>query len=81
MLQEAVVGGYNHGGSNYNIAGYNGGGIYNIGDYTMVAWSALYKQLYWEFEVSHNCICIVSKGPLIYIVTCLQTFYNFNRLF
>ena len=39
----------------------------------MVACSALHKQLYWEFGVSHNCVCIISEGPLIYVVTCLET--------
>ena len=34
---------------------------YNIGIFAMVAYSsALYKQLYWEFGVSHNCIWIIS---------------------
>ena len=31
------------------------------------------KQLYWEFGLSHNCVCIISEGPLMYIVTCLET--------
>ena len=39
----------------------------------MVACSTLYKQLCWEFGVSHNCVCIISEGPLIYVVTCLET--------
>ena len=38
----------------------------------MVACSALHKQLCWEFGVSHNCICIISEGPLMYVVTCLE---------
>ena len=41
--------------------------------YTIVACSALYKQLCWEFGASHNCVCIVSEGPLMYVVTCLET--------
>ena len=83
MLQKAAVGGCNGsgGGGSYNISSYNGGGGYNIGSYTMVACSALYKQLCWEFGVSHNCIHIISQGPLIYVMTCLETFCNFNRLF
>ena len=40
---------------------------------TMVLCSALHKQLCWEFGVSHNCICIISEGPLMYVVTCLET--------
>ena len=39
----------------------------------MVACSALHKQLYWEFGVSHNCVCIISEGTLMYVVTCLET--------
>ena len=80
MLQEAVVGGCNGGGSGYNIGGCNGGSGYNVGGYTMVAYIALHKQLYWEFGESHHCICIISEGPLMYVVTCLGTFCNFNRL-
>ena len=49
----------------------NSGGSYNVGSYTMVACSTLHKQLCWEFGVSHNCICIISEGPLMYVVTCL----------
>ena len=49
------------------------GGGYSIGGYTMVACSALHKQLCWEFGVSHNCVCIISEGPLMYVVTCLET--------
>ena len=79
MLQEAAVGGYNVGGG-YNIGGCNSGGIYNIGGYTMLACSALYKQLCWEFGVSYNCVCIISGGPLMYVVTFLGTFCNFNTL-
>ena len=41
---------------------------YNVGGYTMVVYSALHKQLCWEFGVSHNCICIISEGPLMYVV-------------
>ena len=73
MLQEAAVGGCN-GGGGYNVGGCNGGGVYNIGGYTIVACSALHKQLCWEFRVSHNCVCIISEGPLMYVVTCLETF-------
>ena len=82
MLQKVAVGG-NGGGSNgsYNIGGYNGSICYNIGSYTMVAHSILYKQLCWEFWVTHNCVCIISEGPLVYIVTCIETFCNLNRLF
>ena len=82
MLKEAAVGGCNGGGGNYNIDGYNGSsGGYNVGAYTMVACSALYKQLCWEFGASYNCVCTISKGPLMYVVTCLEVFCNFNRLF
>ena len=49
------------------------GSGYSVGGYTMVACSALHKQLCWEFGVSHNCICILSEGPLMYVVTCLET--------
>ena len=72
MLQEAAVGGYNSGSSGYNVGGYNGGGGYNVGRYTMVVHSALHKQLNWEFGVSHNCICIISEGPLMYVMTCFE---------
>ena len=65
MLQEAAVGGCNDGGGSYNVGGCNGGGGYNVGSYTMVACSALHKQLCWEFRVSHNCVCIISEGPLL----------------
>ena len=54
-------------------------GGYNVGSYTMVACSTLHKQLCWEFGVSHNCVCIISKGPLMYVVTCLGTFCNFKQ--
>ena len=74
MLQEAAVGGCNGRCGGYNVGGYHCGGGYNVGGYTMVACSALHKQLWWEFGVSHNCVWIVSKGPLIYVVTCLETF-------
>ena len=47
----------------------------------MVVRSTLYKQLCWEIGVSHNGIYIISEGPLMYIVTCLETFCNYNRLF
>ena len=39
----------------------------------MVAYSALHKQLCWEFGVNHNCVCIISEGPLMYVVTCLES--------
>ena len=82
MLQEAAVGSYNGSdGSGYNVSSYNGGSEYNVGGYTMIAHSTLYKQLWWEFGVSHNCVCIISEGPLLNIVTCLENFHNFNRLF
>ena len=58
------------------IDGYYGSGGYNIGGYTMVVFSSLHKQLCWEFRVSHNCVCIISEGPLMYVVTCLGTFCN-----
>ena len=54
VLQEAVVDSCN---------GNHGG--YNVGGYTMVACSALHKQLCWEFGVNHNCVCIISEGPLM----------------
>ena len=73
MLQEAVVGGCNGSGSGYNVGGYNSSGSYNFGSYTMVLCSALHKQLCWEIRVSHNCFCIISEGPFIYAVTCLET--------
>ena len=73
VRQKAAVGGCNGGGSSgYNVGGWNSGSSYNIGGYTMVACSALYKQLCQEFGVSHNCVCIISGGPLIYVVTCLE---------
>ena len=81
MLQEAAVGGCNGGSSGgYNVSGCNGGGGYNFGGYTIVACSALHMKLCWEFGASHNCVCIISEGPLMYVVTCLETFCNFNRL-
>ena len=76
MLQEAAIGDCNGGGGSYNVGGCNGGGVYNVGSYTMVTHSALHKQLYWEYGVSHNCICIISETPLIYVVTCFETFCN-----
>ena len=79
MPQEAVVGGCNGGCGGYNLGSYNGGGGYSVGGYTMVACSALHKQLCWEFGVSHNCVCIISEGPLMYVITCLETFCSFNR--
>ena len=72
MLQEAAVGGYN-GSSGYNIGGYNSGGGYNIGVYTILVHNALHKQSCWEFGVSHDCSYTISKGPLIYVMTCLET--------
>ena len=72
MLQEATVGGYS-GGSGYNIGSCNGGVSFNVGSFTMVAHSTLRKQLYLEFGVSHNCVCMISEGPLMYVVTCLGT--------
>ena len=80
MLKEAAVGACNSGRSGYNVGDYHGGSGYNIGSYTMIAFSALHKQLYWEFGVSHNCVCIISVGPLIYVVTCLETVFSFHRL-
>ena len=79
MLQEAAVGGCNSNGGSYNVRGCNISSGYNVGGYTMVAYSALHKQLCWEFGVNHNCVCIISEGPLMYVVTCLETFCNFNR--
>ena len=80
MLQEAAVGSCNGGGGGCNIGGCNSGGGYNVGGYAMVACSAVHKQSCWEFGVSHNCICVISEGPLMYVVTCLETSGNFNRL-
>ena len=73
MLQAAEVGGCNGGHGGYNIDGYYGGGSYNVGCFAMVVCSALGKQLCWEFGVSHNCICNISEGPLMYVVACLET--------
>ena len=73
MLQEAAVGGFSGGCGGYNVGSYNGSSSYSVGGYTMVACSALHKQLCWEFGVSHNCVCIISKGPLMCVVTCLET--------
>ena len=74
VLQEAAVGGCSGGCSGGgNIGGYNGGGSNSVGGYTMVSCSALHKQLCWEFGVSHNCVCIISEGPLMYVVICLET--------
>ena len=39
----------------------------------MVACSTLHKQLCWEFGVNHNSVCLISEGPLIYVVSCLET--------
>ena len=80
MLQEAAVGGCNSSGG-YNSGSYNSDDSYNIGGYTRVVHSTLYKHLCWEFGVSHNCVCIISEGPLMYVVTCLETFCNVNRIF
>ena len=74
MLQEAAVGGCSGGHGRYNVGSYNSSSNYSVGGYTMVTFSALHKQLCWEFRVSHNCVCIISEGPLMYIVTCLETF-------
>ena len=73
MLQEAIVGGCNGGCSGYNLGGYYGGSTYNVGGYTIVACSALHKQFFWYSWVNHNCVCIISEGPLMYIATCLET--------
>ena len=73
VLQEAAVGSCNGGRGGYNVGGYYGSGGYNVGGYAMVVCSALHKQLCWEFGVSHNCVCIISEGPLMYVVTCLET--------
>ena len=73
VLQEAAVGSCNGGHSGYNIGGYYSGGGYNVGGYAMVVCSTLHKQLCWEFGVSHNCVYIISEGPLIYVVACLAT--------
>ena len=73
VLQEVAVGGCNGGRGGYNVGGYYGGGGCNVGGYAMVVCSALHKQLCWEFGVSHNCVCIISEGLLIYVVTCLET--------
>ena len=81
VLQEAAVGGCNGGGGGYNIGGYYGGSGYNVGGYTMVVCSALHKQLCWEFGVSHNCVCIISEGPLMYVVTCFGTPCSSKRSF
>ena len=66
---KAVLGRYNGGGS-YNFGGCNSSSGYNIGGYIMVACSALHKQLYWEFGVSHNCICIISEGVRFTMAVC-----------
>ena len=42
VQQEAAVGGCNSGSSGYNIGGYNGGGSYDVADYTMVTRSPLH---------------------------------------
>ena len=76
MLQKAAVGSCNGGHGGYNIGGYNSGSGCNIGGYTMVAFSALHKQLCREFWLSHNCVCIISEGPLMYVMTCLETLCN-----
>ena len=74
VLQKVAVGGCNGDKSGYNIGGYNGGSSYDGGGFTMVAHSALHKQLCWEFGLGNNCIWIISKGPLMYVVTCLEAF-------
>ena len=73
VLQEAAVSGCNGGHGSYNVGGYNSGNGYNFGSYTMVAYSAQHNQLCWEFGVSHNCVCIISEGPLVYVMTYLET--------
>ena len=73
VLQEAAVGGCNGGCGGYNVGGYYDSSGYNVGGYAIVVCSALHKQLCWEFGVSHNCVCIISEGPLMYVVTCLET--------
>ena len=45
VLQEAVIGGCNGKGGGLNICGYNGSSGCNVGCYTMVVRSSLYKQL------------------------------------
>ena len=80
MLQETAAGSCDGGNGGYNIGGCNSGSSYNIGSYTMVACSTLHKQLHWEFGVSYNCVCSIAEGPLMYVVTCLETFCNFSRL-
>ena len=77
MLQEAAVGGCNGGDGGYNVGGCNSGSGYIAGGYTVVACSALHKQLCWKFTVGHNCVCIISEDLLIYVVTCLEAFCNF----
>ena len=76
MLQEAAAGGCNDGSGGYKGSGYNVGSGYNIGGYTMIAHRTLHKQLCWEFWVSHNCVCIISEGPLLYFMTCLEILYS-----
>ena len=69
VLQETAFGSCNGGHGGYNVGGYYSGGGYNVSCYTMVVCSDLYKQLCWEFGVNHNCVCIISEGPLMYVVT------------
>ena len=76
MLQEAAVGSCNGGHGNYNIGGYYNGSGYNVVSYAIVVCSALHKQLCWELGVNHNCICIISEGPLMYAMTYLETLYS-----
>ena len=45
MLKEAAIGGCNGSGSGYNVGNYNSSGGHNVGGYTMIVRSALYKQL------------------------------------
>ena len=68
MLQEAAVGSCNGGVSGYNSDSCNSN---NIGSNTIVVCGSPHKQLCWKLGVSHNCVCIIFEGPLIYIVTCL----------
>ena len=80
VLQEAALGDYNGSSDGYNIGSFKNGSDYNIGGYIIIVCSTLHKQLYWEFGVCHNCVCIIYEGPFMYVVTCLKTFCNFNRL-
>ena len=77
VLKEAALGGCNGvGGGGYNVSGCNSCGRYNVGGYTMVACSALHKQLCWEFGVSYNCVSIISEGHLMYVMNCLENLWD-----